>query len=156
MHRTAPEIRQKGNEMSFSTANLVGNLGRDPEVKYTASGKAVANFSVAINDGTKDAPHTSWVSCTAWEYAAERMGEMRKGDPVAVFGRLREESWTSQTGEKRTKLTVVASVVYPVAARGEPSSVHQTPAQDATPGASASTREQGPAASDPDESNLPF
>jgi single-strand DNA-binding protein len=104
--------------MSYSAANIVGNLGRDPEIKHLPSGKAVASFSVAVNDGTREKEHTSWVDCTAWDKTAERMAEMHKGDCVAVLGRLRQETWVTQAGERRSRLGLVAVVVYQVA-KGE-------------------------------------
>ena len=138
---------------SFSQVHIIGNLGRDPEVKYTPSGKAVANFSVAINDGTQDNPHTSWVAVTAWDKTAERMATMQKGDCVDAVGRLREECWVTQGGEKRSRLGVVASLVFPVAvAKSDAggSGEHVERRRDPAPVSQMSQPEPEP------EQNLPF
>ena len=136
---------------SFSQVHIIGNLGRDPEVKYTPSGKAVANFSVAINDGTQDNPHTSWVNVTAWDKTAERMATMQKGACVAVFGRIKEESWVTQAGEKRSRLGVVASLVLPVAkSDAGGSGEHVERRRDPAPVSQMSQPEPEP------EQNLPF
>lgn len=94
---------------------LLGNLGQDPEVRYTQSGKAVCNFSLAISEGRDK---TTWVRCTAWEKTAELMGRyMTKGSKVAVEGRLTENNWTDKDGNERKSLEVSAFRVHFGAAR---------------------------------------
>ena len=73
--------------MAF-TAQLTGNLGRDPELKYLDSGKTVANFTVAVRQNKKDAP-ARWVKVAVWGKAAEYVGNyVRKGDSVLLMGRV--------------------------------------------------------------------
>lgn len=84
----------------------IGNLGRDAEMRYTATGKAVANFSVAAQAFGQDAPE--WFSVTAWEKLAEICSQyLGKGDRVALAGRLNLDSWEDDAGQThyRTKLT---------------------------------------------------
>jgi len=86
---------------------LLGNVGKDPEVRYTQSGDAVCNFSLATNekwktrDGeTKEA--TEWHRCTAWKRLAEVCGEyLHKGDPVYVEGAIKTKKWQGQDGADR-------------------------------------------------------
>lgn len=91
--------------MSYHSITLVGNLGRDPEMRYTPSGQAVTNFSVAVNerwsgqDGEKH-ERTIWVRCAAWGRTAEVANEyLKKGRQVMVVGRLTADH---ETGGPRT------------------------------------------------------
>ncbi len=80
---------------------LVGRLGRDPEVKYTKSGKAVVNFSIATTEKWGGEDHTEWHNLVAWDKLAEVCGEyLFKGSLVYVEGSLRTRSW-EKGGEKR-------------------------------------------------------
>ena len=97
---------------NYNKVLLMGNLTRDPELKYTASGTAVANFGLAINrswtgqDGNRQ-EETTFVDCEVWSKQAETFCEyMAKGRPVFVEGRLRLDSW-EKDGQKRSKLRVV-------------------------------------------------
>ena len=73
----------------FHKLTLAGHLGRDPEMRYLQDGKAVTNFSVAVNDGYGDNKRTIWVRCTAWEKQAENVNQyLSKGSKVLVEGRL--------------------------------------------------------------------
>ena len=99
---------------------IVGNLTADPELRYTASGKAVAGFTVAesqrIKDpdgGWKDGPSTYW-RCSVWDTTAENMTEtLRKGMRVIVVGEAKQRSFETQAGEKRTVIEVTATEVGP-------------------------------------------
>jgi single-strand DNA-binding protein len=85
--------------------HLAGVLARDPEIRYTGSGKAVANFTVA----TTHEQHTDYHRCTAWEKQAERLAEkFHKGDFIKLAGRLQTRSWEDKTGQKRYVTEVVA------------------------------------------------
>lgn len=98
-----------------NTVILLGNCGRDPEVRYTASGKPVAKLSLAINEGFKDAKgewqeRTHWATIVAWQRLAEIVGEyVEKGTRLYVQGRLNTDSWDDRhTGQKRYRTSVVA------------------------------------------------
>lgn len=93
---------------------LAGNLTRDPELRYTASGTAIATLSLAVSnnftakDGTKK-EEVVFVDVTAWGRQAETCGEyLSKGSSVLVEGRLQLDRWETNTGEKRNKLKVIA------------------------------------------------
>lgn len=78
----------------YQDVTLVGNLGRDPEMQYTPTGKAVTNFSLAVTEPGKESP--MWVKITAWEKLAEIANQhLKKGNPVLVKGRL---EYDPQTG----------------------------------------------------------
>jgi len=103
---------------------LIGNLTRDPELRYVPSGAAVANFSLATNrsyttsSGEKK-QETCYVRVTVWGRAAETCGEyLSKGSPVFVEGRLQYHSWDTPDGQKRSTLEVRAERVQ-FLARGE-------------------------------------
>jgi single-strand DNA-binding protein len=93
---------------------LIGNLGRDPEIRYTTSGQAVANFTVATTevrtnkDGKRD-EFTEWHRIVAWGRLAEICGEyLSKGKTVYVEGTLRTRTWEDKEGKKRWTTEVVA------------------------------------------------
>lgn len=103
---------------------LIGNLGRDPEIKYTPSGTAVANFSIATTERRKDRnsdewrEHTEWHRIVAFGRTAEVCGEyLSKGSQVYVEGRLQTRSWDDKEGNKRYMTEVVAGDVQFLGAR---------------------------------------
>ena len=93
---------------------LIGRLGQDPEVKYTASGTAVVNVSIATNTSYKDqdgkmVENTEWNRVVAWRRLAEVIGQYaKKGSRIYVEGRLMTRSWEDQNGNKRYTTEVVA------------------------------------------------
>jgi single-strand DNA-binding protein len=97
----------------FATATVIGNLTRDPEVRYTPQGKASALFSLAINrtrtkkETGERIEETTYVDIRAWEKIAEICKEAKKGDAMFVSGEIREERW-EKDGQKRSKLRIVA------------------------------------------------
>jgi len=110
---------------SLNKVFLMGNLTRDPELKYVPSGAAVANFTVAINRAYK-APtgekkeEVSFIRVVVWGKMAEICGEyLTKGRPVLVEGRLKSRTWEEQGGQKRSAIDVVATSIQFIGARGE-------------------------------------
>jgi single-strand DNA-binding protein len=95
--------------MSLNVVVLTGRLGKDPEVHATSSGKAVAGFTLAVDDGFGDNKKTLWLYCEIWGKRAEALGRLvNKGKRVTVTGRLSEESWTDkQSGQSRSKPKIV-------------------------------------------------
>ena len=100
----------------MNTVQILGNLARDPEVRYTQSGKAVATFNVAASntftssDGeTKE--QTAFINCVAWGKLGESVGNLRKGNRAFVEGRLQTRSYETQDGQKRYVTEVVANFV---------------------------------------------
>jgi single-strand DNA-binding protein len=101
---------------SVNKVILIGNLGKDPEVKYTPSGTAVAKFSLATNERYKDKngewqDRTEWHNIVAWQRTAEIAGEyLKKGRTVYIEGRLRTDSWEDKnTHEKKYRTEIVVS-----------------------------------------------
>ena len=101
--------------MSFNKVILVGNLGRDPELRYTPQGTPVCSFTVATNEKRKDKAgeaqdHTTWFRVTLWGRQAETASQyLTKGRPIYVEGRLRLEEWTDRDGKQRYTLEVHAT-----------------------------------------------
>ena len=100
---------------SVNKVILVGNVGKDPEVKYTPSGTALAKFSIATNERFKDKSgewqdRTEWHNVLAWERLAEIVGEyVRKGSKIYIEGKLQTSNWQDrQSGEKRYRTEIVA------------------------------------------------
>ncbi|MFA6075605.1 MAG: single-stranded DNA-binding protein [Negativicutes bacterium] len=88
---------------------LIGNMTRDPEVRYTTGGKAVATFSIAVNSGFGDNKRTEFVPIVTWEKLAEVCGNnLTKGKRILVEGRLQLREYETKEGEKRKVAEVVA------------------------------------------------
>ena len=135
---------------SVNKVILIGNLGKDPEVKYTPSGTAVAKFSLATNERYKDKngewqDRTEWHNIVAWQRTAEIAGEyLKKGRTVYIEGRLRTDSWEDKnTHEKkyRTEIVVNDLVLLGGGQRGE----GEEGGGGRSRGASASMDQRGPA-----------
>lgn len=98
---------------SYNRVVLMGNLTRDPELRYIPSGTAVAEIGLAVNDRRKNAngewvDETTFVDVTLWGRTAEIASEyLTKGSPILIEGRLKLDSWEGQDGQKRSKLRVV-------------------------------------------------
>ena len=104
---------------------LMGNLTRDPEVRYTPKGTAVAELGLAINrvysaENGEKREETTFVDVTLWGRTAEIAGEyLKKGRPVFIEGRLQLDTWDDkQTGQKRSKLKVVGEGMQLLGSRG--------------------------------------
>ena len=94
---------------------LIGRLGRDPEIRHTASGSAVANFSVATDERWTDSEgnrqtRTEWHNIVAWRKLAEICGQyLRKGRLVFIEGRIQTREWDDRDGNKRRTTEIIAS-----------------------------------------------
>ena len=105
--------------MAFSKVMIIGNLGRDPEMRYTPNGRQVTEFSVAVTHRGRDPQTgewadqgTDWFRVTIWGDRAERAAEQfRKGNRVFVEGRFRTREFEGQDGQKRTSLDITADNV---------------------------------------------
>lgn len=111
---------------SLNRVQLIGNLGKDPEIKYTPSGTAVAKLTIATNERFKDKggewqDRTEWHNVVLWQRLAEIAGEyLKKGGKVYIEGRLQTRSWDDkQTGQKKYMTEVVASDLILLSGRGE-------------------------------------
>lgn len=98
---------------SRNHVELIGNLGKDPEIKFTSSGKAIANFTIATNERYKDGEEwkdkTEWHSLVAWERHAEILRDyVKKGDKIFIEGKLQTRSWDDKTtGQKKYMTEIV-------------------------------------------------
>jgi single-strand DNA-binding protein len=104
--------------MALSKIQIIGNLGRDPELRYTPNGRPVTTFSVAVNQSTKNQQTGEWVEATdwfrvsVWGDRAERAAEnLRKGNKVFVEGRFKTREFEGRDGQKRTSLEITADSV---------------------------------------------
>lgn len=104
-----------GNEVT-----LVGNITRDPEVRFTKNGTAIAKFGLAHNERRFNKESNDWdeqvhfFDITCWKSLAENVGaSLAKGDRVVIIGRLDHQTWETEEGDKRSKVEVVASEVSP-------------------------------------------
>ena len=102
--------------MGFNnTVTVVGNVTRDPELRFTPNGAAVTSFGLAWNrKGQNDEDVVSFFDITCWSGLAENVAEsIHKGDRVVVYGRLDQRSWENPEGERRSKVEIVADDVSP-------------------------------------------
>lgn len=104
---------------SYNKIILVGNLTRDPEIRYVGSGAAVTKFSLAINTRSKQQDETMYVDCVAWDKLAETCNTyLKKGMSVLVDGRLSIRSYETKEGEKRKATEVVCNTMQMLDRKG--------------------------------------
>lgn len=97
----------------LNSISLMGRLTREPELRYTQSQKPVASFTLAVDRDGKDAARVDFIDCIAWNGTAEIVNKYcRKGDMVAVHGRLQLRGWTDKNGNKRRSAEVMIDRVY--------------------------------------------
>jgi single-strand DNA-binding protein len=154
--------------MSLNKCMIIGNLGRDPEMRYTPSGQAVTQFSVATNRNFRDPQgewqsETEWFRVVVWGEQGERVAEfLRKGHKVYVEGRLQTRQWEDQSGNKRYTTELIANRVQSLERRdreGEPPFPGEAPSgfsggQTASSGSGSGP--SGPTTSAEDYDDLPF
>ena len=109
----------------LNKVQIIGNLGRDPEMRFTPSGAAVTNFTVAVNrnrrgpDGN-NVEETEWFRVVAWEKLAETCDKyLRKGNTVYIEGRLQSRKYTDKDGVERTSVEIVANEMIMLGGRSE-------------------------------------
>lgn len=129
---------------------LVGNLGQDPEVRYSASGSPVANFSIATSESWNDKngqrqERTEWHRIVAWGKLAELCGEyLAKGRQVYVEGKLQTRNWEDRDGNKRYTTEIIANQVTFLGGRGEASMGSGPRTNRAPQSSNANTPSQSP------------
>ena len=104
--------------MADNTVTLVGNVTRDPELRFTSGGRGVASFGIAVNRRYQSngewQEQTSFFDVVAWGTLGENVAaSLHKGTRALVYGRLEQRSWDTQDGEKRSKIEVVAEEIGP-------------------------------------------
>jgi single-strand DNA-binding protein len=162
--------------MSFNKITLVGNLGRDPELRYTPQGVAVCSFSMATNEKRRDKSGelqdlTTWFKVTLWRQQAENAAKyLTKGSPVYIEGRLRIEEWTDRDNNNRYTLDVQATDMQFIGSRSdgggggdyaphhdEEATHSGPPVSSGGPSGSASSASAGSAAAAPaPDDDIPF
>jgi single-strand DNA-binding protein len=145
--------------MSFNKIIVVGNLGRDPELRYTPQGNAVCSFSMATNEKRRGRDGdmqdvTTWFKITLWGKQAETASKyLTKGSSVYIEGRLRVEEWNDRDGKNRYTLEVNATDMHFIGSRGdEMSGAGQASENDFTDDFSGSAAQ----ASAPTDDDIPF
>ena len=145
---------------SFNKVILLGNLTRDPEVRYTPKGSAVCDLGIAINrsytlDSGEKREEVTYVDVVLWSRLAEIAGEyLKKGRPIFIEGRLQLDTWDDkQSGQKRSKLRVIGETMQllggrPPGAGGASEGGESHPAKTAPP--------PKPQAGEPDDDEIPF
>lgn len=141
----------------LNQCTFTGRLGKDPELRYTASGSPVANFSIAVGETWKDKESgekkdkTEWVNIVAWGRLAETAGEyLKKGARVLIGGKLQTRKWQDKDGNDRYTTEIVADQMQMLGGRssGEGS--------EKPSGGSSEKRASKPkAAADPEQTELP-
>jgi single-strand DNA-binding protein len=149
---------------SFNKVILMGNLTRDPELRYTPKGTAIAKVGLAVNrvwtnEAGEKKEEVTFVDVEVWGRTAENVGQyMRKGRPILIEGRLKLDQWDDkQTGQKKSRLGVVAETVQflgsaPGAAEGGAPAAPRA----ARPAASAPASEPVEGDAPPESDDVPF
>ena len=141
LHYTRKQISQIHTMASLNKAMIIGNLGADPEVRYTQSNTAIANFNVATTEKYRDSngdlkENTEWHKIVCWGRLAEIAQQyLRKGSPVYIEGTIQTRQWEDKEGQKRYTTEIKALALQLLGSR-----------QDAGMDASQSTGYQRPAA----------
>lgn len=155
-------------QRSLNKVLLLGNLGKDPEVRYTSSGRAVATFTLATSqqwrdqDGN-DQERTEWHRVVAWGRLGEVCGEyLSKGKQVFIEGRIQSREWEDQEGNKRTTVEIIANDMIMLGG-GSPSQSRNAGESQKRQGSTQSRgpeqggkREGGRSQPPPPEDDIPF
>ncbi len=141
---------------------LIGNLGADPEVRYTPDGAPVANFNLATSESWNDRTsgekqeRTEWHRLVVWRKLAEIAGQyLKKGSKIYIEGKLQTRSWEDQSGQKRYTTEVVVNELQMLDSRGEGGGGGGGGGISRDPGPAAQP-ESGPPPGATEEDDLPF
>jgi single-strand DNA-binding protein len=148
---------------SFNKVILLGNLTRDPEVRYTPKGSAVADLGIAVNrqytlENGEKREEVTFVDVTFWGRTAEVAGEyLKKGRPVFIEGRLQLDTWDDkQSGQKRSKLKVIGETMQFLGAPRGSGAANGGEDGGARAGKPSAPPPKAAAATEPDEDEVPF
>jgi single-strand DNA-binding protein len=150
--------------MALCKAMIIGNLGADPEMRYTPNGRPVTQFNVAVNQSTKNqqtgewVEETDWFRVSVWGDRAERAAEnLRKGNRVFVEGRFKTRQFEGRDGQTRTSLEITADSVVNLEKRNrEDGDGGQFEAGRPVAAGAPSGAPRGGGMDDPDLDDLPF
>jgi single-strand DNA-binding protein len=148
---------------SVNKVILIGNLGKDPDVRYLPSGDAVTNISVATTDTWKDKSgekqeHTEWHRIAFFGKLASIAGEfLKKGSPVYVEGRIRTRKWQDKDGQERYSTEIVADRMQLLGSRtGGSEPMTRTPKSAEEPSATPAPAKKGGGSFDDMDDDIPF
>jgi single-strand DNA-binding protein len=152
---------------SFNKVLLLGNLTRDPEVRYTPKGSAVCDLGIAVNrvyttDTGEKREEVTYVDVVLWSRLAEIAGEyLKKGRPIFIEGRLQLDTWDDkQSGQKRSKLRVVGETMQLLGSRpgggSAPAEVGDEDRQARSGGKPSAPPAKSGAPAEPDDDEIPF
>ncbi len=149
---------------SFNKVLLLGNLTRDPEVRYTPKGSAVTDLGIAVNrqytlDNGEKREEVTYVDVTFWGRTAEVAGEyLKKGRPIFIEGRLQLDTWDDkQSGQKRSKLKVIGEMMQMLGSRpGGGGGGEMDEGSTSRTGRSAAPPPAKGAPAEPDDDEIPF
>lgn len=119
---------------SYNKVILVGNLTRDPEIRYISSGAATCKFAIAVNRKTREKDEVMFVDIVAWEKLAETCNTyLKKGAPVLVDGRLSIRQYEDKQGQKRKATEVVISAMQMLGKKGDEGESRPAPSSSSSP-----------------------
>jgi len=112
---------------NLNRVEIIGNCGKEPEMRFTPSGKSITSFSVAVNSKFGESETTEWFNIVAWNKLAETCNQyLQKGQQVFVEGRLQTRSWEGQDGEKKYRTEVIANRVLFLGQRKQGETTEET------------------------------
>jgi single-strand DNA-binding protein len=150
---------------SFNKVILMGNLTRDPELRYTPKGMAVAKVGLAVNrtwrsEAGEQKEEVTFIDVDIWGRTAENVGQyMRKGSPILIEGRLKLDQWDDkQTGQKRSRLGVTAETVQFLSSGNRPADggAASAPAPRSRPAPPPAAAGDSDAPPPPEDDDVPF
>ncbi len=148
---------------SFNKVILLGNLTRDPEVRYTPKGSAVCDLGIAVNrqytlDSGEKREEVTYVDVVLWSRLAEIAGEyLKKGRPIFIEGRLQLDTWDDkQTGQKRSKLRVIGETMQLLGGRPPGAGGASEGGEEGKAPRVKTTPPPKPATAEPDDDEIPF
>jgi len=133
--------------MALNKVQIIGNLGRDPEMRYATTGTAICNFSVAVTEKWGENETTEWFNCVAFKKLAETLEKyLSKGSKVYIEGKLKTNTWDKEDGTKGYKTEVIVREFEFLSPKKEASN---NQGNDYNPGANSQGQPQGDDPNDP-------
>jgi len=140
----------------LNRCDFIGRLGRDPEIRYTPNGVAVANFSIAVGEKWKDKntgeqnEKTEWIKCSSFGKLAEIIAEfLEKGKQVYISGKMQTRQWDDKEGNKRYTTEIVVNQMQMLGGRGDSDSGdYSRPSNQDTSGGGQQQSQSGPESED--------
>ena len=148
---------------SLNKVILIGNTGKDPEIRYMPNGKPVASFSIATSESWKDKAtgekkeSTEWHNCTAFDKLAEIIGQyVKKGQPLYVEGRIKTEKYTGKDGAEKYSTKIVVNEMKMLGGGKGEGGAKPAPQQGGYSGGSGGSNTTTAASSFDDSESIPF